>query len=167
MLEIFKKKEDSKPIQVDDQSIVAIADGRIIDITAVPDEVFAQQMMGTSTAFAFSAEEVTLCSPANGILSVLFPTGHAYGISMNDGTELLVHIGIDTVKANGDGFTVLKHQGDCVKAGDPIVTVNLKKLRKKYDMSVMLIVVKKGLQEINFINSCSVKRGQSIIINQK
>lgn len=167
MLEIFKKKEDSKLIQVDDQSIVAIADGRIIDVATVPDDVFAQQMMGISTAFAFSTEEVTLCSPANGILSVLFPTGHAYGITMNDGTELLVHIGIDTVQANGDGFTVLKHQGDCVKAGNPIVTVNLKKLRKKYDMSVIMIVIKKGTQEINFIKPCIVSRGQNILSSQR
>jgi len=166
MMRLFKKKEDCGTLQVDDQSIVAIADGRMIDIAAVPDDVFSQQMMGTSTAFAFLQDEVTLSSPANGILSVLFPTGHAYGITMKDGTELLVHIGIDTVQANGDGFTILKHQGDCVKAGDPIVTVNLKKLRKKFDMSVMLIVVKKGTQEINFAKPCAVERGQNILDSQ-
>lgn len=62
----------------------------------------------------------------------MFPTGHAFGITMKSGVALLVHIGVNTVKENGNGFTILKKQGDSVKAGDPIVTVNLKQLRKKY-----------------------------------
>lgn len=56
----------------------------------------------------------------------MFPTGHAFGITMKSGVALLVHIGVNTVKENGNGFTILKKQGDSVKAGDPIVTVNLK-----------------------------------------
>ena len=67
-------------------------------------------------------------------------------------------------EANGDGFTVLsKKQGDSVKAGDPIVEVDLKKLRAKYNMSTMLVVTNANTQSIEFIEPTSVKLGQSII----
>jgi len=75
-----------------------------------------------------------------------------------------VHCGVNTVEANGDGFTVLsKKQGDSVKAGDPIVEVDLKKLRAKYNMSTMLVVTNANTQTIEFIEPTSVKLGQSII----
>ena len=75
-----------------------------------------------------------------------------------------MHCGVNTVEANGDGFTVLsKKQGDNVKAGDPIVEVDLKKLRAKYNMSTMLVVTNANTQTIEFIAPTSVKLGQSII----
>ncbi len=129
MFNLFgKKKETTLPeINAADTDIVAIADGEMIDVTTVPDPVFAQKMMGESTAFSYTGDSVTLCAPANGILSVLFPTGHAFDVTRKDGVELLVHCGINTVDANGNGFRVLsKKQGDTVKAGDPIVEIDLK-----------------------------------------
>ena len=164
MFNFFKKKEELKNnIVVNDDAIVAIADGQLIDVTTVPDPVFAEKMMGDSVAFTYDGDKVVLCSPANGELSVLFPTGHAFGITTKHGVELLVHCGVNTVEANGDGFTVLsKKQGDSVKAGDPIVEVDLKKLRAKYNMSTML-VTNANTQTIQFIEPTTVKLGQSII----
>jgi len=107
---------------------------------------------------------MTICAPANGNLTVLFPTGHAFGVTMKNGVELLVHIGINTVEANGDGFKVLNFkQGDEVKAGDPIVTVDFKKLGAKYDMSTMLIVTNANGQTITFRQPGDVKRGESVL----
>ena len=107
----------------------------------VSDPVFAEKMVGKSTAFKFNKDKVVLCSPANVTLSVLFPTGHAFGITTNEGVEILIRCGIDTVNANGDGFRILnKKQGDTVKTGDPVVEVNIKKLSAAYDMSTMLII---------------------------
>lgn len=139
---LFKKEEEVLPeLNVDDSAIVAIADGELIDVKSVPDPVFAEEMMGKSTAFKYNKDKVTLCSPANGTLGVLFPTGHAFGIVTNEGVEILIHCGVDTVNANGDGFKLLKKkQGDTVKAGDPIVEVDIKKLSANYDMSTMLII---------------------------
>lgn len=163
----LRKKEETvtlEPINIDDGAIVALADGELIDVHTVSDPVFAQEMMGKSVAFKFDKDKVTLCSPANGTLGVLFPTGHAFGIIMNNGVEFLVHIGIDTVNAKGDGFKVLsKKQGDPVKAGDPIVEVDLKKLSAKYDMSTMLIITNANDKEIDFIEPQTVTRGQSLI----
>ena len=162
----FLKKEEpiSLPeLDLDDSAIVAIADGEVIDITTVSDPVFAEQMMGKSTAIKYDKKTV-LSSPANGTLSVLFPTGHAFGIVTNEGVELLVHCGVDTVNAKGDGFRLLnKKQGDPVKAGDPIVEVDVPKLSNTYDMSTMLIITNANDKELDFIDPQPVTRGQSVI----
>ncbi|MBQ1299994.1 MAG: PTS glucose transporter subunit IIA [Erysipelotrichaceae bacterium] len=162
---LFKKEEEVLPeLNVDDSAIVAIADGELIDIKSVPDPVFAEEMMGKSTAFKYNKDKVTLCSPANGTLGVLFPTGHAFGIVTNEGVEILIHCGVDTVNANGDGFKLLKKkQGDTVKAGDPIVEVDIKKLSANYDMSTMLIITNPNEKEYEFIEPQAVKRGQSVV----
>ena len=150
-------------LNVSDEDIVALADGELIDIKSVSDPVFSEQMMGKSCAFKYPEGKTVLCSPANGTLAVLFPTGHAYGILMNNGVELLVHCGIDTVNAKGDGFRLLdKKQGDAVKAGDPIVEVDLKKLSKTYDMSTMLIITNANGNELDFVDPKSVIRGEKV-----
>lgn len=164
LFDAFKKKETLAPIEVSDDAVIAPADGELIDITTVPDEVFTQKMMGDGVAFRYSGDKVTLCAPANGVLSVLFPTGHAFGVTMANGTELLVHCGINTVEANGDGFKLCaKKQGDTVKAGEPIVEVNLKKLGAKYDMSTMLICTNGADHPMTFSKPKTVKRGDSVL----
>ncbi|MBR4162021.1 MAG: PTS glucose transporter subunit IIA [Solobacterium sp.] len=163
MFNLFgKKKEELPAINVSDTDIVALADGKMIDVTTVSDPVFAQKMMGDSVAFTFDSDKVTLCSPANGTLSVMFPTGHSFGIKRNDGVELLVHCGINTVEAKGDGFKTLKKQGDTIKAGDPVVEVDVKKLSSKYDMSTMLIITNANGKTIAFKEPKDVKRGEII-----
>ena len=162
---LFKKEEEINlpSIDVSDDDIVALADGELIDVSTVSDPVFAEQMMGKSCAFKYPEGKTVLCSPANGTLAVLFPTGHAYGILMNNGVELLVHCGVDTVNAKGDGFRLLgKKQGDAVKAGDPIVEVDVTKLSKTYDMSTMLIITNPNEKELDFIDPQPVTRGEKV-----
>ena len=155
---LFKKDKRS------DDDIVAIADGEMIDVKRLSDPVFANELLGKSVAFKFDDEKVVLCSPANGTLKVLFPTGHAYGIVMNNNVEILIHCGINTVEANGKGFKLLsKKQGDFVKAGDPIIEVNMKELSEKYDMSTILILTNQNEKNIEFIDLQSVSKGQSIL----
>lgn len=164
LFDSFKKKEVLEPVNASDTDIVALADGQLIDVTTVSDPMFAEKMMGDSVAFTYTGSKVTICSPANGTLSAVFPTGHAFGVTMKNGVELLVHIGIDTVNAKGDGFRLLgRKQDDVVRAGDPIVEVDLKKLSKKYDMPVMLIITNNNGQSITFRSPCDVKRGESVI----
>ena len=163
---LFKKEEEINlpELNVSDEDIVALADGEMIDITTVSDPMFAEEMMGKSIAFKYSQDKVVLCSPANGTLAVLFPTGHAFGIMMNNEVELLVHCGVDTVNSKGDGFRLLnKKQGDAVKAGDPIVEVDIKKLSQTYDMSTMLIITNPNGKEFEFIDNQKVTRGQKVI----
>lgn len=127
-------------VQGEKTQIGALIDGELIDITTVPDDMFAGKLLGDGVAFLSDADTVTVASPADGVLSAVYPTGHAFGITTASGVEMLVHIGIDTVKANGDGFTIGSFkQGEIVKKGDPIVTVDQKKLRDHYNLSIMLI----------------------------
>lgn len=152
-------------IAVPDDRIVAMADGEMIDVSTVSDDVFSKKMMGDSVAFRYADDKVILCSPANGTLSVLFPTGHAFGVTMKNGVELLVHCGVNTVEANGDGFRVLgKKQSEEIKAGDPIVEVDLRKLRSKYDMSTMLVITDANNQNITFKEPQRVSRGEAVIV---
>ncbi len=151
---LFKKKDE----------IVALADGKVVETKSVSDPMFAEEMMGKTLVFNYDADTVTLHSPASGTLTVLFPTGHAFGITTDDGVELLVHCGVDTVSANGDGFKLLdKKQGDKVNAGDPIVEVDVKKLKEKFDMSTMLVITNPNGKTLEFVGPCDVKLGQSVI----
>ncbi|MGN1276063.1 MAG: PTS glucose transporter subunit IIA [Floccifex sp.] len=135
MLGLFKKKESFQ-----DNDVIAIVDGKIIDITTVKDEMFSKKVLGDGIAFICQEDKVTICSPANGKLSAFFPTGHAFGVTMKNGVEWLIHIGIDTVSSNGKGFTALKQQGDIVKAGEPVVKVDMAYLRELYDMPIFMVV---------------------------
>ncbi|MCR4951568.1 MAG: PTS glucose transporter subunit IIA [Solobacterium sp.] len=167
MFDKFKKKEEILPEPFDkkDDEIIALADGELIDVAAVSDPMFAEKMMGDSIAFRYTQDKVILCSPANGTLSVMFPTGHAFGITMKNGVQLLVHCGVNTVETNGDGFRILKKkQGDTVRAGDPIVEVDIARLAKKYDMSTMLIITDAADHKITFRSPQNVKRGDSVIL---
>lgn len=166
MIGLFKrlKKELPQALHLNDDEIVAMADGKLIDVSTVPDQMFASKMMGDSVAFEYPGDSVIICAPANGTLTALFPTGHAFGITTKEGVELIVHIGIDTVNAKGDGFEILHHkQGDAVLAGEPIIKVDLRKLRKTYNMSTMLIVSNPNGKQITFIEPQEVQRGQSVI----
>lgn len=163
MLSIFKKKENSvqtSSVHVSDDTITAVADAVMIPLEEVKDEAFAQKLMGDGVAFELK-EDVVL-SPCNGTLSAVFPTGHAYGISMKNGVELLVHVGINTVSSKGDGFQVLVKQDQEVKAGDPLVKLDMKKLKSKYDMTTMLIITEPDGKEIRFIDYGEVAKGQKI-----
>lgn len=159
MLSFFKKKEENTVVAAD-TDIIAIANGKMIPLEEVKDEAFAQKMMGDGVAFEVEGD--TIYAPCNGTLDVAFPTGHAYGITMKDGTGLLVHIGINTVAAKGDGFKALVKQGQEIKAGDPLVKVDMKKLRANYDMTTMLIVTEEAEQAPVFMAYGAVTMGQKV-----
>lgn len=161
MFSFLKKKEETvTPITCADNEIIAIADAKQVPIETVKDEVFAQKMMGDGIAFELKSE--TICAPVSGTLTVLFPTGHAFGITTADGVELLCHIGINTVESKGEGFKILSKQGNAVKAGDPIVKADLKALSKKYDMTTMLIVTNANGKTVAFSEPQEVTRGQVV-----
>ena len=163
---LLKKEKQIQPLQqVSDEDIVAMASGMVVDVTTLPDPLFAESLMGETIAFSYTEDKITLCAPANGKLSVLFPTGHAFGLVMNNGVELLVHCGINTVQENGKGFTILqKKQGDSVNAGDPIIEVDIKTLSKKYNMSTMLIIANKNNCDVHFSANGMVSLGDKINI---
>lgn len=93
--------------------------GTIVPLEDVPDSTFADRLLGGGVAIDPSGNQVV--APAAGVVSQAFPTGHAVALTLDDGAEVLIHVGLDTVKMNGEGFTVHVKNGDRVTAGQPLV----------------------------------------------
>ncbi len=115
MFQIFKKKE---PVV-----LYAPVTGTSVALENVPDQVFAQKMMGDG--IAFMPETDTICAPCNGKITMVAHTLHAVGITADNGAEILIHIGLDTVSLNGKGFTALVNVGDKVKKGTPLIQIDM------------------------------------------
>lgn len=122
-----------------DDVIAAVVDGKFIGPDDIKDQMFANQDMGQTVAIEPS--DGIIAAPVNGKIEMIFETGHAFGMRMANGTGLLVHIGVDTVNLKGQGFTVLKKAGDTVKAGEPVVRVDLDVLKKAgYEAQTMIVI---------------------------
>ncbi|SHO45264.1 PTS sugar transporter subunit IIA [Anaerocolumna xylanovorans] len=159
---IFQKKTQISVFS--DEDILAVANAVMVPASGISDATFREELMGQT--IGFDLKDGTVVSPVNGELEVLFATGHAFAVRMVDGTGLLVHIGIDTVHLNGAGFKTLAKQGELVKAGQPIVKVDIDAVKKAgYECVTMLIVTEPVTEgaRIPFIAFGNVTRGQIII----
>ncbi|BCZ44955.1 PTS glucose transporter subunit IIA [Clostridium gelidum] len=116
MFNFFKKKQNKEV------NLVAPITGKTIDLSAVPDNVFAEKLAGDGIAIDPTGDVIV--SPADGELTLVFKTMHAFAITLANGAELLIHIGIDTVSLNGEGFQQLVEAGTMVKAGTPIIKID-------------------------------------------
>ena len=114
-------------------------EGEIADLSIVPDEVFSEKVLGDGFAIIPSGNKVY--APANGILTVLFPTKHAIALTTDEGLEILVHIGIDTVDLNGEGFIAHVEQGDKVNKGDLLITFDANIMKEKAKSLISAVVI--------------------------
>lgn len=132
MFQLFKKKAN--------QELAAVADGRCIPIEEVNDPAFAAKALGEGVAII--PEDGTIVAPCDGTLSLITPTLHAFGMECPDGLQLMVHIGIDTVELNGEGFEKLVEAGSKVKKGQPVIRFNPQIMKEKgIDTTTMLIML--------------------------
>lgn len=113
----FLKKNSNK-----ETKLVAPITGKTIDLSKVPDQVFAEKLAGDGVAIDPTGDVVV--APADGELTLVFKTMHAFALTLASGAELLIHIGIDTVSLNGEGFKQLVEAGTMVKAGTPIIKID-------------------------------------------
>lgn len=111
-----------------DETLQSPLTGEIVALADVPDEVFASGVLGKG--IAVNPSEGKVFAPADAEVTTLFPTGHAIGLKTSNGAELLIHIGMDTVKMNGDGFKTHVSQGDQVKAGQLLIEFDIAKIQK-------------------------------------
>lgn len=118
-----KTEEPEAIIPAKDEEIKAPVSGKIVPLSEVKDEAFAGGVLGEGIAVI--PEEGKICSPCDGVISVMYPTGHAVGIQSDIGAEVLIHVGMDTVTLNGSCFDIKVKAGDHVKAGDLLVTADL------------------------------------------
>ncbi|MED3689992.1 glucose-specific PTS transporter subunit IIBC [Peribacillus butanolivorans] len=129
-----------KPLRTDtgSEDFISPIKGEIKPITEVPDAVFAEKMMGDG--FAIVPEDGLVVSPVDGTIINLFPTKHAIGIVSDAGREILIHVGIDTVKLEGKGFEALVAQGDKVTSGQPLLKVDIEYVKNNATSIITPIV---------------------------
>ncbi|RFU69278.1 PTS glucose transporter subunit IICBA [Peribacillus saganii] len=156
--ETLKNDDEVKNIEAKLDQFISPMKGEIKPISQVPDVVFAEKMMGDG--FAILPEDGLIVSPVDGTIVNLFPTKHALGIESDTGREILIHVGIDTVKLGGEGFEALISQGDKVEKGQPILKVDLNYVKNNAPSIITPIVftnLKAGetvhLEKIGSVNS--------------
>ncbi|WP_103662586.1 sucrose-specific PTS transporter subunit IIBC [Lactobacillus sp. HT06-2] len=149
--------------QVSDEVISAPVDGKAESIKKVSDKVFSSEMMGKGIAIIPSSS--TIVSPVNGVVTVAYPTGHAYGLKSDNGAEILIHLGINTVNLDGKGFTTQVKQGQKVKKGDTLGTYDYHQVAKEgYENTVMVIITNtKDYAEVDPIATGEVKENDNLI----
>ncbi|EGQ1647207.1 PTS glucose transporter subunit IICBA [Staphylococcus pseudintermedius] len=156
--------EEDEAVHIDGSrsvTIVAPCDGEVIPLSEVPDQVFSGGTMGDGVGFIPRQSEIV--APFHGKVKALFPTKHAIGIESTDGVELLIHIGIDTVKLNGEGFESFVKVGDEVAEGQLLMKVDLEYLQQHAPSIVTpMIVTNLGERQIEVEDVKEVEKGQRV-----
>ena len=150
----------------DVKELKSILDGKVMPIEEAPDDVFSQKIMGDGLAIEPTNTVVT--APADCDVSVVMAdTGHACGLSLPNGVELLIHVGVDTVDMGGDGFRLLVNEGDHVKAGQPLIEFDPAKIKAAgHPCTTMLIVTSEGnAANIKMHSGIDAKAGETTVIS--
>lgn len=158
MFRLFRKREEV---------IVSPLTGNVRSLENVPDPVFAQKMMGDG--FAIEPTDGVVVSPIHGEVVQVFPTKHAVGLRSDQGLEILIHVGIDTVHMQGEGFEAYVKVGDRVKAGDLLLSFDLTLVQQKAKSSLTPVVITNG----EVVNEChrehieQAERGSTVLMKVK
>ncbi|MGV3097021.1 PTS sugar transporter subunit IIA [Staphylococcus borealis] len=155
-----KGKEVNKEIE-----IYAPLTGEYINIEDIPDPVFAQKMMGEG--FGINPTEGEVVSPIEGKVDNVFPTRHAIGLKADNGLEILVHIGLDTVQLDGQGFEILVSSGDTVQVGDPLLKFDLEYIKNNAkDVISPIIITNSDQTESIHVNDVKVViKGETKVVD--
>ncbi|MGX0617183.1 glucose PTS system EIICBA or EIICB component [Staphylococcus hominis] len=154
-----------EPVQLEEvkeTDIYAPGTGHIIPLSEVPDKVFSEKMMGDGIGFV--PEKGEIVAPFDGTVKTIFPTKHAIGLESDTGIEVLIHIGIDTVKLNGEGFESFVDVNEPVTQGQPLMKINLAYL-KEHAPSVVtpVIITNQDDKTLTFDDVDSVDPGKRIM----
>ena len=150
----------------DVKELKSILDGKVIPIEEAPDDVFSQKIMGDGVAIEPANSVVT--APADCDVSVVMAdTGHACGLTLPNGVELLIHVGVDTVDMGGDGFKLLVNEGDHVKAGQKLIEFDPEKIKAAgHPCTTMLIMTAEGsAANIRMHSGMDAKAGETTVIS--
>ncbi len=154
MFNFFKEKNKN--------TIFSPVEGKCISITSVPDEMFAEKIMGDGIAFIFDGD--TIHSPCNGKIVSIARTKHALGIKADNGIEILIHIGLDTVELNGKGFELWVSENSRVKAGQPLIKIDRNIMKENEINLVTPMVITKTDYELEISNPKDVGL-EDVVIN--
>ena len=161
--EVAEAKEEVAPAALQNETLVTPIVGDVVALADVNDPVFSSGAMGQG--IAVKPSQGVVYAPADAEVSIAFPTGHAFGLKTADGAEVLIHVGIDTVTMNGDGFEAKVAQGDKVKAGDVLGTFDSNKIAAAgLDDTTMVIVTNTAdYASVAPVATGSVAKGDAVI----
>jgi len=160
--EVVEANEAAAPVLTDEIILSPIV-GSIVDLKDVNDPVFSSGAMGQG--IAVKPSEGVVYAPADAEVTIAFATGHAYGLKTGNGAEILIHVGIDTVSMNGEGFNQQVAQGDKVKAGDVLGTFDATKIAAAgLDDTTMVIVTNTAdYVSVTPVAEGAVTKGEAVI----
>lgn len=146
--------------------IIAPISGEIVNIEDVPDVVFAEKIVGDGIAIKPTGNKIV--APVDGKIGKIFETNHAFSIESDNGIELFVHFGIDTVELKGEGFTRLAEEGQKVQKGDLVLELDLPLLEEKAKSTLTPVVIS-NMDEIKELTKLtgSVVVGETVIMQIK
>lgn len=156
---LYKRNVEGKT-PAENESLAAPMKGTVASITECPDPTFASKAMGDG--FVVFPEDGKFYAPANAEVTMTFPNKHAFGLMTNDGTEILVHIGLDTVELNGEPFTMHVKKGDKVKKGQLLVDVDLKAIEAAGKETATAVIITNG-KAANLIKSGAVDAKTDVV----
>ncbi|HEX1528225.1 putative sucrose-specific phosphotransferase system (PTS), IIABC component [Streptococcus pneumoniae] len=161
--EVAEEKEEVAPAALQNETLVTPIVGDVVALADVNDPVFSSGAMGQG--IAVKPSQGVVYAPADAEVSIAFPTGHAFGLKTRNGAEVLIHVGIDTVSMNGDGFEAKVAQGNKVKAGDVLGTFDSNKIAAAgLDDTTMVIVTNTGdYASVAPVATGSVAKGDAVI----
>ncbi|MDE7016591.1 MAG: PTS glucose transporter subunit IIA [Lachnospiraceae bacterium] len=151
----------------DDLKIGAPVAGKLVSIKDVNDPTFSDEILGKGVALIPTDNRIY--APADGVVSTVFPTGHAAAVTSKDGVEILIHVGLDTVKLNGKHFTIHAKEGQEVKKGDLLLEADIEQIKAEgYDViTPMVICNSDDFAEIKMEESRDVASGDDVLILHK
>jgi glucose-specific phosphotransferase system IIA component len=146
---------------------MAPIDGRVVELSEVPNPVFAEGLAGEGIAIETTGDIVV--SPVDGKLTMIFTTNHAFAVTQDNGISILVHIGIDTIALEGEGFERMVEEGQSVKMGEPILKVDREKIQSKgYSLiTPVLITNSENVKEIIGNIGGEVSSGEHEVLTYK
>ena len=133
------------------EEIASPVEGKVVALSEVPDEVFSKEAMGKGIAIEPANGEVV--APFDGTIQAIFPTGHAVGIKNENGVEVLIHIGIDTVELEGKYFTANVKNGDTVKKGDVLVKFDIEKIKEAGYNTITPVIITNSSEYLDVIET--------------
>lgn len=144
------------------REIKSPVDGQVVALESVNDEVFSQKLVGDGVAVIPMSNIFT--APIDGTVTKIFPTNHAYSIKSPKDLEVMVHIGLDTVALEGKGFERIANEGDQVKAGDPIIQVDLGYIREHAKDIITPVIISDDSDVKQIEKRLNIVKNQDIIM---